>query len=572
MALLEELVADIKTLAQHDDETALDVACEELITHLTATLEPVKGLEARNVLKSLRSNRRFPQLRRVANAFLIDGSTDPLVMHHLAQGMIETGELMPAIRFLEHSVADRSTMRESEWGEMKGALGRAWKDLAIRSANLRPELARKAVEESYKHYLDAWVRDPEKFTYQGINMIAVAHWDKETGLPSGTVQFAESEAAKIVNVLGKREVRDPNKRSNKDTTYLENWDFATLGEAYLSLGDLKNAQRWYGKYAKAEESAFALSSSIRQLQQLWRADESDWCDRLLAPLIGKLGATTGGTFSVDPSTLQRLSKVSKSQHQAIVGDAGPLTHDWLQKANNAARAVASVLKNGSALGSGFAVRLSSILNCTPEDFPFAGFVRDEIVVVTNAHVVSAAGYPKAATPNEATVEFALLPLKDNARQSFSVKSVLWESNPNAHDAAILRLRPFVPEAVSPLDLHWSLPELKKGHASRVNIIGHPFGREISYSFQGNELLDYETSVYEAAETTDPCPIHYKTPTENGSSGSPVFDHIWRLIGVHHAGSRFSTVTKLNGKSGTYAANVGHWVESMRRAAQADLTA
>jgi V8-like Glu-specific endopeptidase len=49
-------------------------------------------------------------------------------------------------------------------------------------------------------------------------------------------------------------------------------------------------------------------------------------------------------------------------------------------------------------------------------------------------------------------------------------------------------------------------------------------------------------------------VHYRTPTEPGSSGSPVFDDQWRLVAIHHKGS--SNLPKLNGKPGTYEANEG----------------
>jgi V8-like Glu-specific endopeptidase len=49
-------------------------------------------------------------------------------------------------------------------------------------------------------------------------------------------------------------------------------------------------------------------------------------------------------------------------------------------------------------------------------------------------------------------------------------------------------------------------------------------------------------------------VHYRTPTEPGNSGSPVFDDLWRLVALHHAGK--SDMRKLNGKPGTYEANEG----------------
>jgi V8-like Glu-specific endopeptidase len=61
--------------------------------------------------------------------------------------------------------------------------------------------------------------------------------------------------------------------------------------------------------------------------------------------------------------------------------------------------------------------------------------------------------------------------------------------------------------------------------------------------QDNLLLDWNKRL-----------VHYRTPSEPGSSGSPVFDDQWRLIGLHHAGR--SDMPRLDEKPGTYEANEG----------------
>ncbi|MBO3273159.1 S1 family peptidase [Hymenobacter defluvii] len=55
---------------------------------------------------------------------------------------------------------------------------------------------------------------------------------------------------------------------------------------------------------------------------------------------------------------------------------------------------------------------------------------------------------------------------------------------------------------------------------RIYIIGHPDGGTLSLSLQDNLLLDYQEPL-----------IHYRTPTVGGSSGSPVFNQQWQLIGI-----------------------------------------
>jgi V8-like Glu-specific endopeptidase len=79
---------------------------------------------------------------------------------------------------------------------------------------------------------------------------------------------------------------------------------------------------------------------------------------------------------------------------------------------------------------------------------------------------------------------------------------------------------------------------------RAYLIGYPdAASQPQFSLQDNVLLDYDDRL-----------LHYRSPTRKGSSGSPVFDQHWQLLGVHHAGGE--VMPRLNNEGGTYAANEG----------------
>ena len=83
------------------------------------------------------------------------------------------------------------------------------------------------------------------------------------------------------------------------------------------------------------------------------------------------------------------------------------------------------------------------------------------------------------------------------------------------------------------------------------MIGHPSGLDTpQFSLQDNLLIDYDESL-----------VHYRSPTEPGSSGSPVFDATWSLIAVHHAGGL--EIPKLHGEGGLYPANEGIAVTAIK---------
>ncbi|TMU50686.1 trypsin-like peptidase domain-containing protein [Flagellimonas algicola] len=67
------------------------------------------------------------------------------------------------------------------------------------------------------------------------------------------------------------------------------------------------------------------------------------------------------------------------------------------------------------------------------------------------------------------------------------------------------------------------PTLVSRH-DRVNIIQHPRGRSKEIAIHDNRIQ----YIYDTV-------MHYTTDTEPGSSGSPVFDNEWNLVGLHHAG-------------------------------------
>jgi V8-like Glu-specific endopeptidase len=170
------------------------------------------------------------------------------------------------------------------------------------------------------------------------------------------------------------------------------------------------------------------------------------------------------------------------------------------------------------------------------------------VVVTNFHVAS-----------RKAVRRLRVVFEDNG-QEIPIKDVLWESAddtvgrypPRSLDVAILRL---AHEPVPPPSYEMS-PEIPEV-GDRVYVIGYPLGQALAFSLQDNKLVG----------ALDPL-IHYRAPTRPGSSGSPVFDGEWRLVGIHHGGR--IDLARLDDPAATYDANEGILISAIRARVMAEI--
>ena len=77
---------------------------------------------------------------------------------------------------------------------------------------------------------------------------------------------------------------------------------------------------------------------------------------------------------------------------------------------------------------------------------------------------------------------------------------------------------------------WPVIKLSEAVAPQLNfaayIIQHPKGERKRIGFIRNQVSDFDNRV-----------VHYLTDTQEGSSGSPVFDELGKLFALHHAGGR-----------------------------------
>jgi len=403
-------------------------------------------------------------------------------------------------------------------------------------------LNQRHLQRAVEIYAGVYRSGPATHLWHGINAAALAARAAKDGVPLPNGPDPAVLASEILATLANRGPREA----------LPAWDLATGAEASLALGDTNGALLWLAQYVQRPDAdAFELASTRRQLKEVWRLTVDAMPGALLLPILeAQLLNRQGGNVElagreVTP-TIQKIEKTEQQTHgiqlEKVLGKEGVVTLGWYRIGLDRAQAVAKVLNQvGDGFGTGFLVRGGDLV-------PAFG---DELLLLTNAHVVSSDPAVQAQVgslePANATIIFEAF--EAAAGQQFKIKELLFTSPPNELDASLLRLDPPVP-ACKLFPVAKRLPVVDG--TQKVYVIGHPGGRTLSISLNDNLLLDW-----------DDWKVHYRAPTEGGSSGSPVFNQQWDLIGLHHAGSL--TMPRLKGQDGTYAANEGIWIQRIIKA-------
>lgn len=160
-----------------------------------------------------------------------------------------------------------------------------------------------------------------------------------------------------------------------------------------------------------------------------------------------------------------------------------------------------------------------------------GFMVSPSLFLTNNHVI-----PDAPFAGKVRVEFNYQLGPDGVDMETEsyvpAAEEVFRTNP-ALDYTLVRLRPNqelgtdVASRVHAGD-RWGYIPLNQAPVFRTkqhfNIVQHPRGRRKEVALQNNEIDRLFTNV-----------VRYKADTEPGSSGSPVFDNLWQLVALHHAG-------------------------------------
>jgi hypothetical protein len=496
--------------------------------------------QAKRLVEELRNAREYEPMGRLAEAVSRRDPKDARNRRLYSQYLIDTGKATAAIDLLR-PLAQRLPKAHPEFAEATGLLGRAYKQIFLDAGDKTSEGAREALKQAIAAYRRPFAENPAN-TWHGVNLVALLTRARRLGLRVAPDLQPKEVAKQVVASL------EATPAAQRDE-----WFLSTLSEASLGLDDWEAVERNVRAYAATPDArAFQIASTLRQFTQVWDLESRDARGRGLVDILrARLMQLPGGGLELGPDEVQRLRTQTPpptDQLEAVLGTEGPQTFRWWKTGLDRALAVAAVYHRlGSRVGTGFLVRASG-LGREPAD---------EALVLTNFHVVNEHGASRGIRPEEAEIVFEA----GGPGPRYLVEKILWSSPPDRHDASLLRLRAPV-TGIEPSPIAATLPVMEE--SARVYIIGHPGGHELAFSFQDNELLDHEGPPAGAPQISGVCRVHYRAPTEGGSSGSPVFNaRLWEVISLHHRGGKVG-MPKLNGKAGTYAANEGISIESIRQ--------
>jgi len=533
-----ELERSIKTF----DQKLVQELCAKLVLHLRSRADPYPLPESTKILVLLRRKRYFDLIVKVADALIQMGQNGPNIRRQYAQALIDSGYISAALDVLQSLKKDCLKKNDgAELAETRGLIGRAYKQIYI-DAYMEKQPAPRlcwSLEQAISAYAEVY-EEKKKHIWHGVNTVALLERAKYDKIDMGkALPDSKKIAQKILKAI----------QSKKKTDL---WDYATASEACLALKDYTQSFKWIYKYTQENPGAdaFEYASTLRQFEEVWRLDEGNKEHAQILHLLREaILRKEGGRVEID-DLAQTLSTASAlevdKQFEQILGKDRYRTFQWYLTGLERASGVAQILdRSGNGQGSGFLVRGLDVHQSFGED----------LVVVTNAHVISDELHEQNAAPPslpsyEARIRFEAI----DPVQQYSVKKILFSSPRTELDCTIVSLQSQVEQA-NPYPIANRLPLVGKNQ--RVYVIGHPRGGGLSFSIDDNLLLDHEKPK-----------VHYRTPTEGGSSGSPVFNQQWDLIAVHHAGGL--NMKKLNDQSGYYPANEGLCFQCVREAVAARL--
>ncbi len=525
------LTGQYRDVQSWDLQAAVDMIANRLHHDPAITVEQVRRLA-----KHLNDHRRFESARVLCASWMAKYPGDATVNRLHAQALLDLNAFEEAELVLREGLQriDKDGGPAAEKTEHLGLLGRSYKERFLATGD--PSWLDLAIAQYYNAYSGAR-RD---LYWHGINAVALVERAARENLAVNVGQSADALAQEL---LANVEVRWTKNSSDP-------WLAATASEALLALGRCDDAELWLYRFLHHPRATpFAIASYTRQLREVWQGTDDRGCAGRLFGIMAAHEARTQGTWRIDAHSVPKV-RAALQNHPAeyeknFLGE-GTFSVATVTKLLASCHSIGCVHdSDGYRLGTGFLLAGGDLAD------RYSGTA----VFVTNAHVVGKDAIPA----DQATVAFELAEPRTGAARHHKIAELLFTSPPgefgmsrsdDEHLDIVVATLSDLPKDPVCLKAAPRLPLLTA--KSRAFVAGHPRGAGLQVSLHDSHLLDFDEPHRL---------VHYRTPTDPGSSGSPVFNESWDVIAVHHGGS--GQMPRLHG-SGQYEANEGIAVAAIRR--------
>lgn len=545
-AAITKLVNSLKSGELPDaDPRDLQAAVQAMADEL---VHPGKApAEVRNAMKALNGQRHFEHTRSLGKAWIDCQAFDATIVKRYAQALIDLFELDPAEALLNDALPKAragDADARAEVAEFLGLLGRIEKQRFVKTGE------RQRLVNATGRYLVQLeeAQGSENWFWHSINAIALAAREQREGVTPADRKTPVPQASQVY---------DHMVQLYEDAPDGDPWVAATASEAALALRKCDDAELWLYRFLHHPQvQPFYMQSYDRQLREIWQGQPTGAgtrCADRLARIMARHLMRTQAQLTVstaDVPALKRMmeEKASQGLEKNFLGES-TFSLQNIRDMLDACSSIGCVTNTtGARLGTGFLLAGE-----------WLGYASTGIVFVTNAHVISDT-VANAIHPDNARVTFEVESELAGTPLFYKVERVLSTCPParlgtsadEALDFTVVTLKREGQSSgqLKPLKPARGLPLVEK--KAKAYVVGHPLGSGLQISLNDSVLLDIDD-----AERL----VHYRTPTDPGSSGSPVFNTQWQVIGLHHGGS--DETPRLHG-SGSYEANEAISLLSIRK--------
>lgn len=454
---------------------------------------------------------------------------ETVVRTYWAQAQIDLGQPDNARRMLEYVEPDlESNIGKREKSEVIGLLGRAHKDLFLLTNDI------KDLELSIGYYEKGFPLDAP---WHGANLVALVSFSERAGIKVGHSVSSKEWSEKLIKKLGER-----------DEEYWSPWEFAAASEAYLARNNSNAAKRYIKKYWRSANNPFMLAGTERQLRTLWHPFNTTERQELITNLATNLEAfrlsMVGTSETYTPHQLAELaSRMNEASGiaEAVHGTEPAIPLNRILRLLKIASRVCRIADPDSGKsGTAFLVNGEDL--CEK--------LTGQKVLLTNNHVLhdmsrsdpvlADESYEGSMNVKRAVAEFHYWGGKEEI-EIFPLSKVIYSSPRNLLDFSVVTFES-EPVNVNGINLNDEKepfpPEnlVSAKQRGKVFVIGHPEGKDLSFSVADNEVVDHELTN-KTPRINGLRRIHYRAPTQPGSSGSPVLHHQYLdVVGLHRSGS------------------------------------